>query len=64
LNKNFSDSEDMLADMIKYSYSEEYELDRALISQKEIIIYGIPYFYAVKVCKFETYNHLLYNLKN
>lgn len=58
-------AEELFVDMIEYSYKNcEISFKNALFSQKEIIIYGIPYYYAVKVEKFPVYEDLLTILKS
>lgn len=62
LNSSMSgvDVESLFIDMIEYSYkSVQTSFKDALFSQKEIIIYGIPYYYAVKVNKFPHYSDLI-----
>lgn len=61
LEENMSelDPDRLLTEMIEYSYASGANLDTALLSDKEIIIYNIPYFYAVKKNKFSTYSELL-----
>lgn len=63
LNETSADS--IFVDMLKYSYEEtDVPFSDALFSEKEIIIYNIPYYYAVKVEKFPTYLGLLELLKS
>ena len=58
-------AEAIFMDMVKYSYQEnETNFRDALFSGKEIIIYNIPYYYAVKVEKFPAYLDLLELLKS
>jgi len=60
-----SDAERLLIDMIEYSYLNiDTNFYEALFSQKEVIIYNIPYYYAVKRSKFLIYDDLLRVLKN
>jgi len=57
--------EKVFVDIIQYSYKESnVPLHEALLSEKEIIIFGIPYYYAVKVNKFPTYSLLLHEIKD
>lgn len=54
------EAENLLIDMIEYSYNScNYALHEALFSEKEIIIYNIPYYYAIKVSRHPHYNDLL-----
>lgn len=58
-------AESIFVDMVKYSYGEaDTPFKDALFSGKEIIIYNIPYYYAVKVEKFPAYLDLLELLKS
>lgn len=57
-------AEQLFKDMITYSYNERaVSFNEALFTSKEIIIYGVPYYYAVKVNKFSSYDDLLNILK-
>lgn len=50
----------MFKDMIKYSYNaESIQLADALFSENEIIVYNIPYYYAVMCNKHPNYTALL-----
>lgn len=58
-------AESIFVDMVKYSYNDSnIPLNQALFSKKEIIIYNIPYYYAVKTEKFTDYLDLLELLKS
>lgn len=59
-----ANAESLFVDMIEYSYKNNTSsFAEASFSQKEIIIYGIPYYYAVKVNKFPSYSDLISVLK-
>lgn len=50
----------LLVDIIRYSYVESEEtLKSALLSQKEVIVYNVPCYYAVSVARFPVYTTLL-----
>ena len=55
LHKNVSDAVDITIDLIKYTYTKT-KLVEGIISNSEIIFYGIPQYYAVKVSAINNYN--------
>lgn len=55
LNGNVDDVVDITTDLIKYTYSK-VKLVEGIISNSEIIFYGIPQFYAVRVTAIDSYN--------
>lgn len=56
--------EKIFVDIIHYSYKESnVPLYEALLSEKEIIIYNVPYYYAVKVEKFPNYSTFMHEIK-
>ena len=60
-----TDIKNIMVDMIEYSYSScKYTLKEASFSGKEVIIYNIPYYYAVRVDRHPDYERFLSILKN
>lgn len=53
-------SQALMEDVLKFSY-EDTDLYEALSNKCEIIVFGIPYFYAVKTSIVEDYRELIYN---
>lgn len=53
-------SQNVMEDVLKYNY-EDTNLYEALVNDCEIIIFGIPYFYAVKKSIVNNYRELIYN---
>lgn len=49
---------ELAVDMIRFSYMHD-KLQEGIINGSEIIIYNIPYFYAVRCESFESYDDLL-----
>lgn len=58
LAHNVKDAFDITTDLIKYTYTQR-NLTEGITSRSEIIFYGIPYFYAVKVSAFDSYTRLI-----
>ncbi len=48
----------VLTDLLRFTYTSK-NLNEGIESGSEIIIYGIPYFYAYKVCATDGYDYLL-----
>ena len=58
-----SDVNILISDMIKYSYDScNYTLEDAIFSSKEVIIYNIPYYYAIRGVKHPNYGYVLKEL--
>lgn len=53
-----SSAEKVFADLIKFTYTSQ-SLQEGLESGAEIIIYGIPYYYAIRESAVNDYNNLL-----
>lgn len=54
----------VFVDIISYSYKESnVNLNEAILTKKEIILFGIPYYYAIRVDRFPDYTVLLNDLK-
>ncbi len=53
-------AEQIFADLLKFSYTSE-NLDEGLQSGAEIIMYGIPYYYAIKKSTVSNYQDILTN---
>lgn len=49
---------EIVTDLLRYTYVK-YNLLEGITSNSEIILYGIPYFYAVRVSAVSAYNKLL-----
>jgi hypothetical protein len=49
---------DIVTDLLKFTYSTQY-LYEGLIADAEIIFYGIPYYYAIKVSACPDYKQLI-----
>lgn len=49
---------EMVSDLLKYTYSSA-SLHEGIVSDSEIILYGIPYYYAVRVDACQGYSSLL-----
>jgi hypothetical protein len=49
---------EVLTDLLRFTYTSK-NLNEGIESGSEIIIYGIPYFYAFKVCATDGYDYLL-----
>ncbi len=58
LKENVNGAFEMTADLIKYSYVKN-NLVEGITSDSEIIFYGIPYFYAVRVADVPSYTKLI-----
>jgi len=58
LNRNVDDAFDITTDLIKYTYTKK-NLVEGITSDSEIIFYGIPHFYAVRVSAIDSYNKLI-----
>lgn len=52
---------EVLTDLLKFTYTS-INLNEGITSGSEIIIYGIPYFYAVKANAADNYQELLTNI--
>lgn len=52
---------EVLTDLLKFTYTS-VNLNEGIVSGSEIIIYGIPYFYAIKANSTENYQDLLTNI--
>lgn len=50
---------EIVSDVVKYSYART-KLIEGFISESEIIIYGIPYYYSVKCSSVPNYQYILY----
>lgn len=59
---NVDNIADIVKDLMIYSYVEN-ELERGIVEGCEIIIYNIPYYYAVNANTFPNYNELLQQIK-
>jgi hypothetical protein len=55
LHGNVNDAVEITTDLIKYTYSK-VNLVEGITSNSEIIFYGIPQFYAVRVSAIDNYN--------
>jgi hypothetical protein len=58
LAKNSADAFDITTDLIKYTYTRN-NLTEGIESKSEVIFYGIPYFYAVRVSDVGAYENLI-----
>lgn len=54
---------EVLTDLLRFTYTSE-SLHEGIGSGSEIIIYGVPFFYATKVSSVESYQELLSTIKN
>lgn len=55
---NETQASEVVADLLKYTYAST-NLREGIDSKAEIILYGIPYYYAVKVSACQDYSSLL-----
>jgi hypothetical protein len=53
-----STASDIVTDLLKYTYSSTL-LHEGIVSDSEIILYGIPFYYAVRTSACQDYNSLL-----
>lgn len=53
---------DLLTDIVKYTYTQD-SLTEAISSNSEIILYGIPSYYAIKCSAVPSYNHIIKYIK-
>lgn len=58
--ENPTKASEIVTDLLKYTYSTIH-LNEGIASQSEIIVYGIPYYYAIKVSAVQDYQTLLNN---
>lgn len=58
LAHNTNDAFDITTDLIKYTYSKT-RLVEGITTDSEIIFYGVPYFYAVRVDAVDSYTKLI-----
>lgn len=49
---------DIITDLLKYTYTNENLLE-GIQSESEIILYGVPYYYAIKVSEYPSYPELI-----
>lgn len=59
--ENPAKASEIVTDLLKYTYSTTH-LNEGIASQSEIIVYGIPYYYAIKVSAVPNYSTLLTNI--
>ena len=58
LMKNTNEAIEITTDLIKNTYTRT-NLTEGIMSESEVIFYGIPYFYAVRVADVGSYNTLI-----
>lgn len=58
LTKNTTDAFEITTDLIKYTYTRN-NLVEGIESESEVIFYGVPYFYAVRVSDVGSYENLI-----
>lgn len=54
---------DMAIELLKFSYND-IELSQGIQKGSEIILYRIPYYYAIKVMSVKSYYHILNNIED
>lgn len=52
----------VLTDLLRFTYTSK-QLNEGIESGSEIIIYGIPYFYAMRMSAVDDYHHLLSKIR-
>lgn len=63
LFEQFDDSQkatEIVTDLLKYTYSTD-NLHEGIVSDSEVILYGIPFYYAIRVSACQGYGKLLSN---
>lgn len=55
---DLTEAKEIVTDLVKYTYSS-VNLSEGMYSGAEVIFYGIPYYYAVRVSAFQTYTELV-----
>lgn len=59
--ESFDDVEhatEIITDLLKFSYSAT-SLNEGIAAGSEIILYGVPYYYAIRTSTFPTYNRII-----
>lgn len=54
---NIDKATEIVSDLLKYTYSTS-NLYEGLIAKAEVILYGIPYYYALRADTLPTYSHI------